>query len=62
MLFHGYVMLLRTMTLLTLWKDMFHKGSRFADLVRFRPYTYARTQQSLMKDVRIVPRVTLINF
>ena len=50
------------MTLLTLWEDMFHKGSRFADFVRFRPYTYARTQQSLMKDVRIVPRVTLINF
>ena len=26
---------------------MVNKGSSFADFVRFRPYTYARTQQSL---------------
>ena len=26
---------------------MVTKGSRFADFVRFRPHTYARTQQSL---------------
>ena len=26
---------------------MINKGSRLADFVRFRPHTYARTQQSL---------------
>ena len=31
----------------TLWEDLVNKGSNFADFVRSRPHTYARTQQSL---------------
>ena len=29
------------------WEDLVNKDSNFADFVRFRPYTYARTHQFL---------------
>ena len=31
----------------TLWEDLVNTNSSFADLVSFRPHTYARTQQFL---------------
>ena len=32
---------------MTLWEDMVNKGSHFGDFVKYRPFTYTRTKQSL---------------
>ena len=34
-------------SLISTWEDLVNKNASFADFVRFRPYTYARTQQFL---------------